>query len=63
MKSNLIFITKKDNYVKDADIIWDEPESDKGRVLYTDSKNIRCATLNKLLLNLTSKLGQTIFFN
>ena len=37
--------------------IWEEPSSDKGRLLYTDTGTIRCATLNKLLIHLTGALG------
>mmetsp|Transcript_3199 Transcript_3199/g.3944 ORF Transcript_3199/g.3944 Transcript_3199/m.3944 type:complete len:261 (+) Transcript_3199:882-1664(+) len=45
-----------DDFVPSTDQIWDEPEEDDGRTLYTDSGNLRCATLNKLIIHTTANL-------
>merc|ERR1712137_634427 len=41
-----------ENCVPDVDPIWDEPETDEGRVLYSEAGPIRCGTLNKLFLHM-----------
>ena len=46
----------------DIDPIWDEPESNDGRVLLNESGGIRCATLNKLIIQLTSGSCKSPFF-
>mmetsp|Transcript_6017 Transcript_6017/g.9086 ORF Transcript_6017/g.9086 Transcript_6017/m.9086 type:complete len:537 (-) Transcript_6017:66-1676(-) len=45
-----------DDYVASTEDIWDEPASDEGRVLYTDTGNLRCSTLNKLIIHTTANL-------
>ena len=34
--------------------MWDEPEKEEGRVLFSESGALRCATLNKLIIHITS---------
>lgn len=49
-------IDHPDDFVPSTDNIWDEPTDDKGRVLYTDSGDLRCSTLNKLIIYITANL-------
>jgi hypothetical protein len=53
-----------DDYVVDIEDIWKEPFQNEGRVLLsdTDGTSIRAATLNKLIINLTSPAFQGHFF-
>src|SRR3990167_4916982 len=60
---NLSINHRTENFVPDIDPIWDEPESEEGRLLYSESGAIRCGTLNKLVIQLThSKSTLLIFF-
>jgi hypothetical protein len=45
-----------DDYVESTESIWDEPEEDEGRVLFSDNGNLRCSTLNKLIIHTTANL-------
>ena len=49
-----------DDAVPDINPIWYEPNNDDGRILYTETKTIKCATLNKLLIHLTDNLGKNL---
>merc|ERR1712137_1508019 len=45
-----------DDYVPSAPQIWEEPASGEGRALYTDKGDLRCSTLNKLIIHITANL-------
>lgn len=49
-------IDTPDDFVASTPLIWDEPKSEEGRILYTDTGNIRCATLNNLIIHTTTTL-------
>ena len=52
-----------DDLVPDIDYIWDEPEESDGRVIFTENgEGIKCATLNKLIANLTNSSATDMNF-